>query len=175
MTADVMASGAGAGRHSAVYDLRYTISPLLGRLTARAAHRKMFDPSPVAERFAREFPVELALRPSQIRAGAAAAALMIPGAARLARHHSELSLPVAIMAGRNDKIVDCDSQAGRLQTVLADSKLVKVPGTEHMLYHPGTCFTTKSLNRLRPSSARLCKRVSPPRGKPLRGPRNRTV
>ena len=53
--------------------------------------------------------------------------------------------------------------------------IVKVPGTEHMLYHPGTCFTTKSLNRLRPSSARLCKRVSPPRGKTLRGPRNRTV
>ena len=115
--------------------LRYTISPLLGRLTAPAAHRKMFDPSPVAERFAREFPIELEMRPSQIRAGAAEAALMIPGAAGLARHFSELSLPVAIMAGRDDKIVDCDSQAGRLQTVFADSKLVKVPGTGHMLYH----------------------------------------
>ena len=37
--------------------------------------------------------------------------------------------------GSDDKIVDCDSQAGRLQTVLADSKLVKVPGTGHMLYY----------------------------------------
>jgi pimeloyl-ACP methyl ester carboxylesterase len=115
--------------------LRYTISPLLGRLTAPAAHRKMFDPSPVAERFAREFPVELEVRPSQIRAGAAEAALMIPCAAGLAGHHSELSLPVAIIAGRDDQIVDCDSQAGRLHIELADSKLVKVPGAGHMLHY----------------------------------------
>ena len=39
------------------------------------------------------------------------------------------------MAGRDDKIVDCDSQAGRLETELADSKLVKVPGTGHMLHY----------------------------------------
>jgi pimeloyl-ACP methyl ester carboxylesterase len=115
--------------------LRYTISPLLGRVMAPAAHRKMFDPSPVAERFAREFPVELEMRPSQIRASAEESALMIPGAAGLAKHYSDLSLPVAIMAGRGDKIVDCDSQAGRLGTELAGSKLVKVPGTGHMLHY----------------------------------------
>jgi pimeloyl-ACP methyl ester carboxylesterase len=115
--------------------LRYTISPLLGRLMAPAAHRKMFDPSPVPERFAREFPVELEVRPSQIRAGAAEAALMIPSAAGLGRRHSELSLPVAIMAGRGDKIVDCDSQAGRLEMELAGSMLVKVPGIGHMIHY----------------------------------------
>jgi pimeloyl-ACP methyl ester carboxylesterase len=115
--------------------LRYTISPLLGRLMAPAAHRKMFAPSPVTERFAKEFPVELEVRPSQIRASAGEAALMIPGAAGLAKHHSELSLPVAIMAGRGDKIVDCDSQAGRLGTELPGSTLTKVPGAGHMIHH----------------------------------------
>jgi pimeloyl-ACP methyl ester carboxylesterase len=115
--------------------LRYTISPLLGRVMAPAAHRKMFDPCPVAARFAREFPVELEMRPSQIRASASEAALMIVGAAGLAKQHSELSLPVAIMAGRGDKIVDCDSQAGRLGAELAGSKLVKVPGTGHMIHY----------------------------------------
>jgi pimeloyl-ACP methyl ester carboxylesterase len=115
--------------------LRYTISPLLGRLMAPAAHRKMFAPSPVTERFAKEFPVELEVRPSQIRASAGEAALMIPGAAGLAKHHSELSLPVAIMAGRGDKIVDCDSQAGRLGTELPGTTLAKVPGAGHMIHH----------------------------------------
>ena len=115
--------------------LRYTISPLVGRLMAPAAHRKMFDPAPVAERFTREFPVELEVRPSQLRAGAAEAALMIPSAAGLARRHSELSLPVAIMAGRGDKIVDCDSQAGRLKAELAGSKLTTVPGVGHMIHY----------------------------------------
>jgi pimeloyl-ACP methyl ester carboxylesterase len=115
--------------------LRYTISPLLGRLVAPAAHRKMFAPAPVTERFAAEFPVELEIRPSQIRASAAEAALMIPGAAGLAKHYSELSLPVAIMAGRGDKIVDCNSQAGRLEKSLAGCKLVIVPGTGHMIHY----------------------------------------
>jgi pimeloyl-ACP methyl ester carboxylesterase len=115
--------------------LRYTISPLLGRLMAPAAHRKMFAPSPVTERFAGEFPVELEVRPSQIRASAGEAALMIPGAASLAKHHSELSVPIAIMAGLGDKIVDCDSQAGRLGAELPGSKLTKVPGTGHMIHH----------------------------------------
>jgi pimeloyl-ACP methyl ester carboxylesterase len=115
--------------------LRYTISPLLGRLMAPAAHRKMFAPSPVTERFAKEFPVELEVQPSQIRASAGEAALMIPGAAGLAKHHSELSLPVAIMAGRGDKIVDCDSQAGRLGTELPGTTLTKVPGAGHMIHH----------------------------------------
>ena len=115
--------------------LRYTISPLLGRVTAPAAHRKMFAPSPVTERFAGEFPVELEVRPSQIRASAGEAALMIPSAAVLAKHHSELSLPVAIMAGLGDKIVDCDSQAGRLGAELPRSTLTKVPGAGHMIHH----------------------------------------
>ena len=60
---------------------------------------------------------------------------MIPGAAGLAKHHSKLSLPVAIMAGRGDKIVDCDSQAGRLGTELPGSTLTKVPGAGHMIHH----------------------------------------
>ena len=89
--------------------LRYTISPLLGRLTAPMVYRKLFAPSPVGGRFASEFPLELAVRPSQIRAGAAEGRLMVPGAARLAGHYPELSIPVAIVAGLGDKIVDCDT------------------------------------------------------------------
>ncbi|HEX3861812.1 MAG TPA: alpha/beta hydrolase [Stellaceae bacterium] len=115
--------------------LRYTISPLLGRLMAPVEHRKMFAPSPVSARFAREFPIELEVRPSQIRAAAEEAALMIPGAAGLANRHGELSMPIAIMAGLGDEIVDCDSQAGRLGAELPGSKLIKVPGTGHMIHY----------------------------------------
>jgi hypothetical protein len=41
--------------------------------------RKMFGPAPVPRKFD-EFPKEMALRPSQIRASAAETALMIPDA-----------------------------------------------------------------------------------------------
>jgi pimeloyl-ACP methyl ester carboxylesterase len=102
---------------------------------APTVYRKLFAPSPVARRFANEFPLELAVRPSQIRASAAEIALMIPGAAGLAGHYSELSIPVAIVAGLGDKIVDCDRQAGRLGTELPQSALRKVPDAGHMIHH----------------------------------------
>jgi pimeloyl-ACP methyl ester carboxylesterase len=115
--------------------LRYTISPLLGRLTAPMVYRKLFAPSPVARRFASEFPLELAVRPSQIRASAAETALMIPGAAGLAEHYPELTIAVAVVAGLGDKIVDCDRQAGRLGAELPQSMLRKVPDAGHMIHH----------------------------------------
>jgi pimeloyl-ACP methyl ester carboxylesterase len=115
--------------------LRYTISPLLARLMAPVVYRKMFAPSPVAPRFAGELPLELAVRPSQIRASAAESALMIPGAADLAEHYSELSIPIAIVAGIGDRIVDCESQAGRLRAELPQSKLRKISDAGHMIHH----------------------------------------
>jgi hypothetical protein len=98
--------------------LRYTISPILGRLMAPMVYRKLFAPAPVSTRFENKFPLELAVRPSQIRASAAETALMIPGAASLADHYPELSIPIAIMAGRGDKIVSSDRQSGRLSAAL---------------------------------------------------------
>ena len=59
--------------------VRYTLSPLLGRLMWPLLMRKMFGPAGVPEKF-EAFPSEMAMRPSQIRASAAESALMIPGA-----------------------------------------------------------------------------------------------
>jgi pimeloyl-ACP methyl ester carboxylesterase len=115
--------------------LRYTISPIVGRLMAPMVYRKLFAPAPVSTRFENEFPLELAVRPSQIRASAAETALMIPGAASLADHYPELSIPIAIMAGRGDKIVSSDRQSGRLSAALPQTMLHDVPDAGHMLHH----------------------------------------
>jgi len=115
--------------------LRYTLSPFLGRLMAPMIHRKLFAPSAVTSRFAREFPVELAVRPSQIRASAAETALMIPAAASMVPRYPELSMPVTIMAGEGDRIVDFNRQSGRLNAELEGSTLRKMPGVGHMIHH----------------------------------------
>ena len=59
--------------------IRYTLSPLLGRLMWPFATKKIFGPSRVPEKFG-GYPKQMALRPSQIRAAAAKSALMIPDA-----------------------------------------------------------------------------------------------
>src|ERR1051325_838853 len=56
--------------------LRYTISPVLAWLIMPKLLRKLFAPRPVPQRFSREFPVALAVRPGHLRAGAEETALL---------------------------------------------------------------------------------------------------
>lgn len=114
--------------------MRYTVSPLVGRMLAPRLIRKMFAPRPVPPRFAHEFPVDLTLRPSQIRATAEAAAFMVPGAANLRERYRELTMPVVILAGADDTVIDPE-QAARLHQELPQSELRVLAGLGHMLHY----------------------------------------
>ncbi len=114
--------------------LRYTLAPPLGRLIAPKLISRIFAPLPVPARFKAEFPLPLALRPSQIRASAGDTARMVPTAAALAPRYGRLRLPVAIIAGEGDRIVKA-RQAERLHELLPQSRLVLLPGIGHMLHH----------------------------------------
>jgi alpha-beta hydrolase superfamily lysophospholipase len=84
--------------------------------------RKMFGPAPVPKKFD-EFPKEMALRPSQIRASAAETALMIPDALALHKRYADLKMPVVIVAGQEDRLIDIDKQSGRLHGDVTHSAL----------------------------------------------------
>lgn len=114
--------------------LRYTISPPVARLMWPAMIRKLFSPAPVAATFA-GVPSEMAVRPSQLRASAAESALMIPDAMAVQGRYGGLEMPVAIVAGSGDKIVDVDDQAVRLHRELPSSSLHVVEGCGHMVHH----------------------------------------
>jgi pimeloyl-ACP methyl ester carboxylesterase len=115
--------------------LRYTISPLLGWLMLPRVIRKLFAPSPVPIRFTSEYPTSMSLRPSQLRAAAGDTALMVPAAAQFAPRFGEIAMPVAILAGGGDKIVDVDHQAKRLHSAIPGSTLQVAEGVGHMLHH----------------------------------------
>jgi pimeloyl-ACP methyl ester carboxylesterase len=115
--------------------MRYTISPLLGWLLAPMVFRKIFAPAPVTSRFAAGFPTGLALRPWQIRASAADTALMIPAAASMLGRRGELTIPVVIVAGSEDKLVDTEVQSRGLHDDVAHSEMREVPGAGHMIHH----------------------------------------
>ena len=93
--------------------MRYTIAPFAIRLMWPLLLRKIFRPAPVSEKF-EGFPREMAVRPSQIRAEAAESALLIPAATTASAHYGELTMPVAILAGSGDRVIDPKSQSGRL-------------------------------------------------------------
>jgi pimeloyl-ACP methyl ester carboxylesterase len=115
--------------------MRYTVSPLLGSALTPKVNAKIFHPAPVPEKWVEEFPMEMTLRPSQIRAEAAEAALMVPAAAALSGRLPELKLPVTIIAGRGDELVDIEDQSQRLSEALPQSRFVPIAGAGHMVHH----------------------------------------
>lgn len=115
--------------------MRYTVSPPLARLIAPRLIRKVFEPLPVPPRFLRGFPLELALRPWQLRASAEDSALMVPGAAALRKRYGELRVAVQILSGTEDRIVTPERQSMRLHAALPGSQLTLLPGLGHMIHY----------------------------------------
>lgn len=118
--------------------MRYTISPLLARLTAPMLIRKMFAPQPVPNAFSNQMPLSMMLRPWQLRADAAELGLMIAAAASLAPHYADIEIPVTIFTGTDDGIVDFQTQSSRLHGEIPDSTLVTLPGVGHMVHYAAT-------------------------------------
>lgn len=136
--------------------LRHTISPPLARLLLPAGIRAMFAPAPVPEHFDRLFPKELMLRPIQLRASAEDAALMTPAVIELEQHYRELKLPVVILTGGDDQIVDVGRQSRRLHEEIPQSEFVALPGLGHMVHHLAPEQVIKAIDR----AAHLARAVS---------------
>jgi pimeloyl-ACP methyl ester carboxylesterase len=117
--------------------LRYTVSPIAGRLMWPRLMAKIFGPRAVPEKF-EGFPKEMALRPSQIRAAAAESALMIPDAFQFSGDYAKLKMPVVIIAGDEDRLVDTDAQSFRLHADIPRSKFHRVFGNGHMVHQTAT-------------------------------------
>lgn len=116
--------------------LAHTVSPILSRLIWPLLLRKIFGPRSVPSKFA-GFPEEMAVRPSQIRASALETALMIPSARKLSKKYRLLQMPVAIVAGARDRLIESE-QSCRLHEEIQGSTLRSIPGTGHMVHQTAT-------------------------------------
>jgi pimeloyl-ACP methyl ester carboxylesterase len=117
--------------------LSHTLSPLLSRAAWPLMMAKIFGPRSVPKKF-EAFPKEMALRPSQIRASAAESALMIPDAFKFRRQYADLKMPVVIIAGEQDRLVDIDTQSARLHSDISQSRFHRLAGNGHMIQQTAT-------------------------------------
>jgi pimeloyl-ACP methyl ester carboxylesterase len=111
--------------------MRYTLSPIMMRLSFPLLAKRMFAPQKIADRF-RELPVWMMLRPKQLRASAAESALMVPSAMSLSKRYGELKVPATIIAGTQDMMVNFVHNSERLHERIAHSELELQPGVGHM-------------------------------------------
>jgi pimeloyl-ACP methyl ester carboxylesterase len=132
--------------------LGHTVSPLFGAATLPLLVKGMFAPLPVPERFEEGFPHAMAVRPSQIRAEARDGAGMAPQVRAMRDGYGGLRMPVVIMAGAEDKVVDVGRHAVRLRSRSRAASCGWCRGR-------GTWSTTR------------CRTRSPRRSRPSRGGR----
>lgn len=135
--------------------MRYTVTAVAARAMLKGTVKGMFAPMDIPPNF---FPVlsrEMLLRPSQLRANAEDAAFMMSAAASLSHRFSELLVPVAIMAGGADEVVDPEAHSVRLHADLADSQLTIVPGFGHMVHHAEPELVAAALSDTAVNDARV--------------------
>jgi pimeloyl-ACP methyl ester carboxylesterase len=125
--------------------LGHTLSPLISRAMWPLLMAKIFGPRSVPKKF-EGFPKEMALRPSQIRASAAESALMIPDAFYFRDEYVNLKMPVVIVAGDEDRLVDIDAQSKRLHHDVPQSKFHRVLGSGHMIHQTATVVVMSAID-----------------------------
>lgn len=135
--------------------MRYTVSPLVARAILPGLIKRVFQPAPVPERFDREFPKALMLRPLQLRAAAEDAALMTPTVMELRQHYRDLRVPVTIITGADDQIVDVGRQSARLHRELPHSEFMALPGLGHMIHHLDPDTVADTIERTAQKSSRV--------------------
>jgi pimeloyl-ACP methyl ester carboxylesterase len=141
--------------------LRYTISALIARLLLRRTIATMFAPEPVPADYLSLLHRELLLRPSQMRANAEEGTLLVPAAARLRDRYADLDVPVEIIAGDADRIVDPQTHSARLHRSLRGSTLRVLPGAGHMLHHTHPAEVVAAIGETREAAPALPMEVAP--------------
>ena len=141
--------------------LRYTLSPVVGRLMWPLLMAKIFGPQLAPKKF-EGFPKGMALRPSQIRASAAESALMVPDALYFRNEYANLKMPVVIVAGEQDRLVDIDSQSARLHSEVPRSSFHRVSGTGHMIHQTATGVVMSAINEAAADSSTTDSSPTPP-------------
>ncbi|WP_246295018.1 alpha/beta fold hydrolase [Piscinibacter koreensis] len=130
--------------------MRYTVTALSARLLLERLVETMFMPNDVPAAFWDVLSREMLVRPVQIRANAEDAAFMIGQAKASSERHGELRVPVAIIAGTDDVVVDVEAHSVHLHEELQNSSLVVLPGAGHMVHYVAPEAVVAAVNTLQP-------------------------
>ncbi|MEL6062693.1 MULTISPECIES: alpha/beta fold hydrolase [unclassified Methylobacterium] len=111
----------------------------------------MFFPGTMPDSFARQFPFDLAARPAQITAEGEDAGWLWPGLTRSMLSYPTLQVPVRLIAGTADLVVNTDLHARRAGRLIPGARLELLAGSGHMLHHFHAETIVRAALSLRPS------------------------
>jgi pimeloyl-ACP methyl ester carboxylesterase len=101
----------------------------------RLVQRLMFSPAPVPAAWQASYPYDDVLARRAIVAEGEDSASMLPMSPAGTIDFSRVTLPVHILTGTADKIVEDERQAKALARLLPQGRLTEIEGAGHMLHH----------------------------------------
>lgn len=110
----------------------HTLTPLIGRAVVKVNLKGAYHPQPVQENYAQQS-AEMWTRPEQIRAYAYDERTLRSSLKTLSSRYSDLQLPVVIVTGSEDLLLEPEKHAYRLHKTIKGSELVVLPQTGHQL------------------------------------------
>ena len=108
------------------------LTPFIGRAIVRKSLREAYDPQDVQHEYA-EQAADMWIRPEQIKASAYDERTLRASLKVLSRRYSEIEMPVVIVTGSEDRLLDPNEHAYPLQKTIRNSKLIVLPETGHQL------------------------------------------
>jgi pimeloyl-ACP methyl ester carboxylesterase len=132
--------------------LSQSVAPLASRAMWPGLMQKMFGPADVPPKFD-AFPKEMALRPSQVRAEADETAMMVPVAASASGKYGRLRMPVAVVAGAGDRLIDPEAQSARLHRDIPQSSYHCIEGSGHMVHQTDTVAVMAAVDKIAAQAA----------------------
>lgn len=109
-----------------------TLTPFLGRAMVRNGLKQAYDPQDVQRDYV-ERSLELWMRPDQIRACAYDERTLGASLTALSEHYRDIEMPVVIVTGSADRLLNPKEHAYRLHKTIRNSKLIVLPETGHQL------------------------------------------
>jgi pimeloyl-ACP methyl ester carboxylesterase len=108
------------------------LTPFLGRTIVRKSVKQAYDPQDVQEDYV-ERSLDLWMKPDHIRACAYDERTLGKSLTVLSEHYRDIELPVVIVTGSADRLLNPEEHAYPLHKTIRDSKLVVLPETGHQL------------------------------------------
>jgi pimeloyl-ACP methyl ester carboxylesterase len=109
-----------------------TLTPFIGRSFVRRNLKQAYDPQDVQHEYAEQV-AEIWMQPDRIRACAYDERTLRASLKSLSQHYSAIKLPVVIVTGSNDRLLDPKEHAYPLQQAIENSRLIVLPETGHQL------------------------------------------
>jgi len=108
------------------------LTPFLGRAFVRKSLKQAYDPQDVQHEYV-EQSAEMWMRPDRIRACAYDERTLATSLKVLSQQYGDIEVPVMIVTGSADRLLDPNEHAYPLQKAIKNSKLIVLPETGHQL------------------------------------------